>query len=330
MIEKPLLSNERIINCLKTNYGIDVTEFTLLPWGADIDAAVYKAKAQDRTYFIKLKRGHHDELSAKLAKLLHDARIPQVIPPINTIQGQPTQHVNDFTLIVYPFVEAENGFKQHLTDEQWVQLGKALKQVHQLELPISLQNQLRRETYSPKWRDVVRSLYHMIEGEHVGDEIALKLLKFMKDNLAVIKRLVDTAQKLSKEIQQQTATLVLCHSDIHGGNVLIDSNDKLYMVDWDEPIMAPKERDLMFIGGGVGNVWNKPHEVDCFYQGYGKTDVNKTILAYYRHERIVEDIAQYGQCLLLTAEGGDDRAVMYQHFIDMFEPNGVVEIAFKT
>ena len=35
----------------------------------------------------------------------------------------------------------------------------------------------------------------------------------------------------------------------------------IYIVDWDEPIMAPKERDLMFIGGGVANVWNKPRKL---------------------------------------------------------------------
>ena len=61
-----------------------------------------------------------------------------------------------------------------------------------------------------------------------------------------------------------------------------------------------------------------------------KTEVNRTILAYYRHERIVEDIALYGQDLLLTTAGGEDRAEMYKHFIAMFEPKGVVDIAFKT
>jgi spectinomycin phosphotransferase len=55
-----------------------------------------------------------------------------------------------------------------------------------------------------------------------------------------------------------------------------------------------------------------------------------TMLTYYRHERIVEDIALYGQELLLTTAGGENRAEMYKHFIDMFEPNGVVDIAFKT
>ncbi len=60
---------------------------------------------------------------------------------------------------------------------------------------------------------------------------------------------------------------MLCHSDIHGGNVLIAENDALYIVDWDEPIMAPKERDLMFIGGGIANVWNKPHEEESFLPG---------------------------------------------------------------
>ena len=28
--------------------------------------------------------------------------------------------------------------------------------------------------------------------------------------------------------------------------------------------MAPKERDLMFIGGGVANVWNHPSEEIAF------------------------------------------------------------------
>ena len=123
---------------------------------------------------------------------------------------------------------------------------------------------------------------------------------------------------------------MLCHSDIHGGNLLIDSDNTIYIVDWDDPIMAPKERDLMFIGGGVANVWNKPHEEALFYKGYGKTEINLTILAYYRHERIVEDIALYGQDLLLTRAGGENRREMYKHFIAMFEENGVVDIAFKT
>lgn len=101
-------------------------------------------------------------------------------------------------------------------------------------------------------------------------------------------------------------------------------------MDWDDPIMAPKERDLMFIGGGIANVWNKPNEERLFYKGYGTAEVDSTILAYYRHERIVEDIAEYGHALLLTTAGEEDRQEMYKQFIGMLEPNGVVDIAFKT
>ena len=145
---------------------------------------------------------------------------------------------------------------------------------------------------------------------------------------ATIHRLVDRAEQLGKQIQEQLPEFVLCHSDIHGGNVLMDGNDIIYMVDWDDPIMAPKERDLMFIGGGVANIWNRPHEEKYFYKGYGKTEINRTILAYYRHERIVEDIALYGQQLLLTSVG--NRIESYKHFIAQFEPQGVVDIAFET
>jgi spectinomycin phosphotransferase len=202
--------------------------------------------------------------------------------------------------------------------------------VHEFDTPSSVKNLIRKETYSDKWRKAVRSLYFHVDGNLNGDETALKLQTFMREHRAEIHHLVNRAEALSQKISEQSSKFVLCHSDIHGGNVLTDERGSIFIVDWDDPIMAPKERDLMFIGGGVANVWNNPHEEDFFYKGYGKTEINRAILAYYRHERIVEDIAEYGQALLLTPDGFEERLTMFEQFKGMFEPNGVVDIAFKT
>lgn len=327
MIEHPM-TNQRIIDCLNTDYGIKVTKLTFLPIGADMNASVYKAEGHDKSYFIKLKRGHHHDISATIIGLLHDAGIQHIIPPIKTHDGQATRHIDDFTLIVSPFIEGQDGFSRDLTNDQWITLGKAMRQIHEIEVPPSVERLIRRETYSPKWRKIVRSLYVHIESKPSTDAISLEFMMFMKSHAAIIHRLVERAEQLSKQIQDQLPEFVLCHSDIHGGNVLIDGNDFIYMVDWDDPIMAPKERDLMFIGAGIANVWNRTHEENLFYQGYGKAEINMPILAYYRHERIVEDIAVYGQHLLLTRD--QSRVESYEHFISQFEPQGVVEIAFKT
>lgn len=325
-------SDQRIIDCLNTNYDLKVARLSFLPIGADMNASVYKAEAQDRSsYFIKLKSGHHHDISATIIALLHEAGIQQIIPPIKTKHGQPIQHIDDFTLIVSPFIEGQDGFSRDLTDDQWLALGKVMRQIHEIDVPPSIQLRVRREDYSPKWREAVQSLYAHLESEPSTDEISSKLIQFMKNQIAVIHRLVDRAAQLGKQIQKQSPEFVLCHADIHGGNVLMDGNDIIYMVDWDDPIMAPKERDLMFIGGGVANVWNKPHEEKFFYKGYGKTEINMAILAYYRHERIVEDIALIGQQLLLTSAGDQNsRIESYKHFTAQFEPQGVVEIAFNT
>lgn len=332
MIEKQCLPDDLIISCLNTNYGIKIATLTFLPLGGDINAAVYKAQMYDQSsYFVKLKRNsHYHDISIVVLELLQTAGIQQIIPPVKTIHGQLTQHIEDFTLIVYPFIEGQDGFNRSLTDNQWLSLGRVLRQVHEIDVAPLIQNNIRRESYSSQWSEIVRSLYLHIEGQLIGDEVALKLQKLMKEKIVAIRRLVDRAQELGKKIQNLSSQFVLCHSDIHAGNVLMDGNETIYLVDWDDPVMAPKERDLMFIGGGVANVWNKAHEEKLFYKGYGKTDVNIDILAYYRHERIVEDIAFYGQELLLKTSGGRNRQEMYKHFEDMFAPNGVVDVAFKT
>lgn len=331
MTEKQPFSSQSIIDCLKANYGLAITALMLLPLGADMNASVYKAETQSsQSYFVKLRRGHRYNMSVAILALLQASGIQQIIPPVKTTKGELTQHINDFTLTVYPFVDGQNGFCYNLTDDQWIALGKVLRQVHEFDVPSSIRDLIRKEAYSDKWRKAVRTLDAHIDKTLNADETALKLQSFMREHRAVIHHLVDRAEALSQKIQEQSPEFVLCHSDIHGGNVLIDENGSIFIVDWDDPIMASKERDLMFIGGGVANVWNNPREEEFFYKGYGKTEINRIILTYYRHERIVEDIAEYGQALLLTPNRGEDRLKMFKQFKGMFEPNGVVDIALKT
>lgn len=197
-----------------------------------MNASVYKADAKDQlSYFVKLKLGHHHDIGIAVVELLHHAGIQQIILPVKTTHSHATQLIDDSTLIVYPFIEGQNGFSRTIIDEQWLILGKTLRQVHEIDIPSSIQHRVRRETYSSKWRDIVRSLYTYIESEPIGDEIALKLWAFMKENTLAIHRLVDRAEQLAEVLHNKSPKFVLCHSDIHGGNVLMDGNNTIYIVD---------------------------------------------------------------------------------------------------
>jgi len=329
-MKENIFSNQQVSDYLSTYYGIKNAHLTLLPIGADINASVYKGETEKQSYFIKLKRNVHHDKSSLIIELLHESGIKNIISPVKTKDGEKYLQVDNCTLIVSEFIDGTDGFSCDLKDDQWVTLGNIMRQIHNVDVPQSLQRVIRRENFSAKRRDAVRELYANIDSLSITDDISRKFTTFLKEHATVIHQLVDRAEQLEEQIQSQLPEFVLRHSDIHGGNVLLGENGKIYIVDWDDPIMAPKERDLMFIGGGVANVWNKPHELELFYKGYGKTKIDNTILAYYRQERIVEDIAEYSQLFFRTNEGNYSRTEAYNHFIAQFEPRGVVEIALET
>lgn len=302
-----------------------------LALGADINACVFEAQSSDeKSYFVKVKNGHPDEMNLMIFELLQSVGIQDIIFPLKTTEGNLTHKHDDNNLIVYPFVDGQDGFHRSLSHQQWIRLGKTLSKIHSVEVPGSIQDVIRREDFSPKWRNVVKSLYAQIEKMEITDEIGLKFSQLIVENKETIEQMINYAEKLGVGLQNQSLKYVLCHSDIHAGNILLSENDTFHIVDWDDPIMAPKERDLMFIGGGVGNVWNQQNEEELFYKGYENESIDETILAYYRFERIVEDIAEYGQELLFNDGVNKDREQMYRDVLDQFEPQGVIDIAFRT
>jgi spectinomycin phosphotransferase len=330
MLEKPNISDELIISRLEEEYGLPVAELTFLPLGADEGTAVYRLVKDDRTtFFLKLRKGF-EEIAVAVPLFLRSRGIQEILAPIESNSGHGWADFGEYKIILYPFLEGKDGFERELSDHHRQRLGSALKRVHSAHLPPELRRGIPRETFSPHWRAVLRNFQPRVENGIFPEPTAAKLAGFMQAKRVEIDRLLERAEELAAELQSKPLELVLCHSDFHGGNILISEGDELYIVDWDNPVLAPKERDLMFIGGGIDKIWKSEREEAVFYQGYGKTEIDRSVLAYYRYERIIEDLAVICQQLLSTEEGGADRQRSLGWFVSNFEPGNTLDIARKT
>jgi spectinomycin phosphotransferase len=330
MLEKPAIPDELIISRLQSEYDLRVVKLTFLPIGADARTAVYRVTTDDGTaYFLKLRK-NFNEVIIRIPLFLKETGVPEVIIPIETKSKQYWADFGDYKLILYPFIEGKDGFEMELTYQHRQHLGEAFKGIHTAQVPPELKKLVKKDTFSAEWREDMKSYQAQVENKGFEESVAAKLAEFMKSNRNEIVRLLERAEQLASELQSNPPELVLCHSDIHGGNILISNTGELYIVDWDDPILAPKERDLMFIGGGIDSIWKSKQEEAVFYEGYGKTEINLTALAYYRYERVIEDLVVICDQILSTKQGGADRERSLGWFRSNFEPGSTIEIADKT
>jgi|SRR5579871_1255502 len=330
MLEKPDIADTLVISRLKDEYDLCVANLIFLPLGADFGTAVYRVVADDKTnYFLKLRKGFN-EIAVAVPLFLKSQGIKEIIAPIETKSKRAWADVGDYKMILYPFVEGKNGFETELSDDLKRRLGSAVKAIHSVIMPAELKRLVPKETFASYHRESMKTFQAQVEKQAFHDSVAVKLSAFMKSKRDEIGQLIERAERLARVLQSKPLERVLTHTDLHGGNLLISDISELYIVDWDAPALAPKERDLMFIGGGIDEIWKTKRDEAAFYEGYGETEINLAALAYYRYERIIVDLVEFCQQLLLTEQGGADRAQALRWFIVNFEPGHTIDIAKKT
>ena len=222
MLEKPDLPDGKILACLQGQYALPIVDISFLPLGADRNTAVYRAVAEDEaSYFVKLRRGVFDEISVALPKFLSDRGIGHIIVPLPTKTGQLWASLDGFKLILYPFVEGRNGYDVPLSDRHWVDLGIALKGIHTTFVPPGLAGSIRQETYCSHGRETIRAFLERIADEAYDDPVTAELAAFLQVKRDEILDLVSRAERLARALQVRSLESVLCHSDIHAGNLLI-------------------------------------------------------------------------------------------------------------
>jgi spectinomycin phosphotransferase len=132
-------------------------------------------------------------------------------------------------------------------------------------------------------------------------------------------------------LQAEPFEMVLCHGDAHAANLMLDQNGVLYLVDWDTPRIAPRERDLLFIVGSTIARRVTSHEETCFFQGYGAIPIHWPAMTYYRYERVLEELYEGGRSVFLDSlssvavKEADARFTMR-----LFQPGALVQSALEA
>lgn len=335
MLDKPDLPDARLVANLASAYGLRAAQLVFLPLGADVNTAVYRVEAADgQPYFLKLRRGAFDDLSVALPAFLASRGLTAVIAPLPTLDRQLAARLDRFMLALYPFVDGVNGYQAELSETQWITLGDTLKRLHAVRLPPAIRRALAREDFSSRYRQRVQAFMARAQGTHFDDPLAVELVALLLAQTASINRLLAAAHGLARLLPDRASALVLCHADLHNGNVLLSSAGALHVVDWDTVLLAPQERDLMFVGSGLlGSAGRETQEAAWFYQGYGPAEIDPAALAYYRCERIVQDIDAFIQEILSQpgpGQDGQDRQQSLRYLTSQFQPGNVVEIALRT
>jgi spectinomycin phosphotransferase len=333
MVDQVIHEYEALISCLRNEYGLYIVRITALPTGTRPTVRLYRADvATGEAYCVKVIYGEWGLFSVIASHYLAKQGFKQIVAPIMT-QTQKlwaeldTHSVN---VIVFPFIDGKNAFDTPLSERQWVEFGALLKAIH--TSPV-MPRVVHRDDYYPQQVNRLTTTLALIEldgFEDATEPAAKALVAYLKARLPELNKLVQQTYHLAVALYKRKDDCVMCHANLHAKNVRLNAEGQMYFVDWDNTMAAPKECDLMFIGGGVHGIWNTADETNLFYRGYGETQIDPVVMAYYRCHYVVNSIAEACSEMLLVPSDDYDRDAMLQRLTDQFLPNNVIEITFRA
>ncbi|HZS76584.1 MAG TPA: phosphotransferase [Ktedonobacteraceae bacterium] len=327
MREQLKISEERLQACLQNQYGLYPITLEYLPIGLDYNAGIYRVTSEQGTaYLLKATSRPLYEPASLIPHYLNEQGITSVVAPIPTTNGNLWTQLEGWTLIVYPFLEGDTSWTG-MTDEQWKEVGTIFQRIHKVNLPSSGFNSLRKETFDPtEYVQWARNF----EAQHlkaVNTETSSKrvLRSSWLEHQPTIHAVVTALENLSRILRSRMLSYVICHADLHPANLLRNQRGQVCVIDWDEVMLAPKERDFIFIQLSPDDSRLLPG-TPAFFQGYGDTEIDWVALTYYRYERAMQDLIACAQEVFFRDDLGEDtKADSVRLFQSILAEGGEIE-----
>ena len=327
MIEPPDLQEAAIVARIRDRYAVPVERATFLPFGNDSSAWSYRLDGSDAVRYLKVFGRSVDPAAVAAPRFLASRGIDHLVPAVSTVDEDAFDAGDPFSFVLFPFLEAEPGGEVGLTPAHRVELGRLLRRIHDTEPSPELAAMMRRERFVVRDEAYVERIGDGRHGVDPPDAIASALVAAWREHRDEIAHTLRRARELASYGVSVPRELVICHADYHAWNVLVEASGTFHVVDWDEVVLAPRERDLMFVSGDIADL---DPTGEHFFAGYGDVEPDRALLAYYRFDWVLQEVADYHRRVFDPGLGEETRAEALEYFTELFGLEDVVAAAYRA
>lgn len=207
-----------------------------------------------------------------------------MIIPVLTKDGEYKSENEKYVMLVFPFIKGATLGATTLSTPQISQLVDILTLLHSYGDDIPVATAPLKERYQLPF---IVGLTCILRQTHWPTKLQ-NLFNLYADKIV---EKVDILQHLAAQLRRNPLRGVLCHTDLHGWNLMWNSN--LILLDWEGLSLAPAEADLFSFTDGF--FFDYAH--DLFFSAYQQAKagyrIDENVLTFYRLRRRLEDISEF-------------------------------------
>ena len=334
MKTEPSLPKQHLQEKISQHYGLNLKTLDFLPIGEG--SWCYRGIGDHEVFIQLIKDKIAGEKTTDLQQFLTDNEIPVLIPLMDRSERSVVD-IGNFGLILYPYIVGSSLMESKNSDHQNASLrkeiGSTVAHLHTLakgneNSPFNLPKE-DFTNFQTECQLIVYPDQYLSSYSQNNNMLVNELTNFIKARQPELRNLIEVTTRLGYDLRRRELSYVLCHGDIHEDNILLADSGRKYIIDWDNAILAPKERDLFFFG-----------ENNDYLTGYfGNLDetrpisplsVDPYVIDYYVLEWALQEIYDYGSRILFDMKFDQEgRLDAWQQFQLLFDNNRDVDLALR-
>ena len=306
---------------LSAAYGLPLQSITFFPEGED-SYGYRVASETGETYFAKASTSVPNSCLRVASHLRTQCNIAGVVAPLETPEGALHIPWHNFRVALFPFIEGKSRWDlwkvgKDFSDAELRQTADLLATIH-LHTDTIETGCLRVAKYDLPLRTELYAVLEAAEKKVAPqNRYQQQLLDALRAHRSPILETLERYDELGRAANAAHTPFVITHGDPTPGNLILDTENRLHLIDWDGVCLGPPEKDLVAF---TGERFDPVLETYLLKRG-DKVILHADILGFYIYEWTLNEIRDYGTKILFKNEDARQNEYDWENLQDYLPPN---------
>ena len=309
-----------LLEQLRTAYGLSLQSITFFPEGEDSYGYIALSENGEK-YFVKASTAVPNSRLQVASLLRHQCDISGVVAPLETQEGKLSVPWQNFRVALFPFIEGKSRWDlwkagKDFTDAELSQAGALLATIHECTDTIA-SDKLAVAKYDLPERHELHTVLEAPEQILPRNQYQKQLLEAIAQHRSEVLQTVERYDSLGQSATALQTPFVITHGDPTPGNLILDIENRLHIIDWDGICLGPPEKDLVSFTGERFEVVLESY----LAERQNPVTLHTDIFGFYIYEWTINEIRDYGTKILFKNKDAQQNEYDWESLQDYLPPD---------